>query len=68
MEKRRTTIVIGPIHVDRGQKASKNRAPLSALNDASASGSKKKKVRVEAQPASLPLSPTFLPPISEIEP
>ncbi|KAG9457813.1 hypothetical protein H6P81_002321 [Aristolochia fimbriata] len=48
--------------------ASKKRAPLTALNDASTSASKKKKALVEAQPASLPSLPTFLPPISEIEP
>ncbi|KAG9450321.1 hypothetical protein H6P81_010286 [Aristolochia fimbriata] len=48
--------------------ASKKRAPLTALNDASASASKKKNASVEAQPASLPLPPTFLPPISKIEP
>ncbi|KAG9442344.1 hypothetical protein H6P81_018198 [Aristolochia fimbriata] len=53
----------------KGKKqASKKRAPLSALNDTSASASKKKKACVEAQPASLPSPPTFLPPISEIEP
>ncbi|KAG9450660.1 hypothetical protein H6P81_010625 [Aristolochia fimbriata] len=45
--------------------ANKKRAPLTTLNGASAS---KKKARVEAQPASFPLPPTFLPPISETEP
>ncbi|KAG9449902.1 hypothetical protein H6P81_009867 [Aristolochia fimbriata] len=45
--------------------ANKKRAPLTSLNGAFAS---KKKELVEAQPASLPSPPTFLPPILETEP
>ncbi|KAG9453451.1 hypothetical protein H6P81_006355 [Aristolochia fimbriata] len=49
--------------------ASKERAPLTTLADASGSASKKKKARKEVPPASFPPSPpTFLPPILKIEP
>ncbi|KAG9458176.1 hypothetical protein H6P81_002684 [Aristolochia fimbriata] len=49
--------------------ASKKRAPLTILADASGSASKKKKARKEVPPASFPPSPpTFLPPIPETEP
>ncbi|KAG9458358.1 hypothetical protein H6P81_002866 [Aristolochia fimbriata] len=49
--------------------ASKKRAPLTILADASGSASKKKKARKEFPPASFPpLPPTFLPPIPETEP
>ncbi|KAG9447249.1 hypothetical protein H6P81_013377 [Aristolochia fimbriata] len=46
--------------------AKKKRAPLAALNGASASA--KKKSCVEAQPASHPSPPIFFPPILEMEP
>ncbi|KAG9442266.1 hypothetical protein H6P81_018120 [Aristolochia fimbriata] len=45
--------------------ANKKRAPLTTLNDASAS---KKKARVEAQHDSLPSPSTFFPPTLEMEP
>ncbi|KAG9450568.1 hypothetical protein H6P81_010533 [Aristolochia fimbriata] len=49
--------------------ASKKRAPLTTLADASGSASKMKKARKEVPLASFPPSPpTFLPPISETEP
>ncbi|KAG9458186.1 hypothetical protein H6P81_002694 [Aristolochia fimbriata] len=49
--------------------ASKKRAPLTILADASGSDSKKKKARKEVLPASFPPSPpTFLLPIPETEP
>ncbi|KAG9450616.1 hypothetical protein H6P81_010581 [Aristolochia fimbriata] len=65
VEKRRIMTVIVPIRADEGRKANKKRAPLATLNGASAL---KEKLRVEAQPASHPSPPTFLPPILETEP
>ncbi|KAG9455389.1 hypothetical protein H6P81_008293 [Aristolochia fimbriata] len=56
-------------HMSLRFQASKKRAPLTILADASGSASEKKKARKEVPPASFPPSPpTFLPPIPETEP